>query len=254
MKIIIIILIILSQYSQTFALNQRILDQIKYWESSKRLPHSIKRASNYIGIVLPIIKKYGLPERIALLPILESGYDCGAKSKAKALGCWQFMSRTGAEYGLKKTLWGDQRTNITKSTVAACKYLKRLYRRYKDWDLVLAAYNYGEGRLDRAMKREKTRIFWDLKTIPKETRDYVPKFLALDAMGIRIESKELITVRIKGVQSFSRIAGILRIKTKLVSDINPDYTNGNTPPGTTMIYLSPDWNRAGLCALGIAEC
>lgn len=254
MKKTLIFLLILFQSSSIFALNQRIKDQIKYWESSKRLPHSIKRASNYIGIVRPIVKRYGLPESIALLPILESGYDCGAKSKAKALGCWQFISRTGAEYGLKKTLWGDQRTNITKSTIAACKYLKRLYGRYKDWNLALAAYNYGEGRLDKALKKEKTKNFWDLKTIPKETRDYVPKFLALAEMKIKIEPRELIRIRIRGVQSFSRIAGILRIKTKSISDINPNYTNGNTPPGYTFIYLNPDWNKAGLCALGIAEC
>lgn len=252
----IIIFFILFQSGQVCALNQRVKDQIKYWESSKRLPVSIKRASNYIGIVSPIIKRYGLPERLELLPILESGYDCGIPSKAKALGCWQFMSRTGAEYGLKKTAWGDQRSNITKSTIAACKYLKRLYGRYKDWDLTLAAYNYGEGRLDRALKREKTRNFWNLKTIPKETRDYVPKFLALVEMGIlnKIGTQELIKIKIKGVQSFSRIAGILRIKTKMISDINPEYSNGNTPPGSTTIYLNPNWNRSGLCVLGIAEC
>lgn len=255
MKTILILLFIIN--SQTYALGtERIEEQIKYWESSKRLTLSIKRASNYIGIVAPIIKRYGLPENIALLPIVESGYKCGAKSEAKAIGCWQFISKTGAEYGLKKTLWGDQRTNITKSTIAACKYLKRLYGKYKDWDLALAAYNYGEGRLDKKLKKEKTRDFWKLRTIPKETRDYVPKFLALVEMKIlnKIGTQELIKIKIKGVQSFSRIAGILRIKTKMISDINPEYANGNTPPGLTTIYLNPKWNRSGLCVLAIADC
>ncbi len=243
-------------FSFQISANDRVEEQVNFWQTTKILKPSIKRASLYIGIVTPIIQKCGLPEKLALLPILESGYRCGAKSKAGALGCWQFMSKTGVEYGLKKTVWNDTRGNITKSTKAACKYLKRLYGRYNNWELALAAYNYGEGRLDKAMKKEGVQDFWELKTIPKETRNYVPKFLALVEMGIlkQIRKSELIQIKIKGVQPFSRIAGILRIKTKYLSDINPSYATGNTPPGITIIYLSPAWNRSGLCSIGIADC
>jgi len=235
--------------------NDRIKDQIKFWKKINLKP-SIKRASQYISIVKPIIKEYGLPEEIALLPILESGYKCGAKSGVGALGCWQFMSATGKEYGLNKTVWSDTRGDIEKSTRAACKYLQRLFKKYVNWSLSLAAYNYGQGRLDKALKKEKTKDYWKLKSIPAETRDYVPKFYALVSMGVlnQIKSSKLIEVKIKGVQSFSRIAGILRVKTKLLKEINPLFETGNTPPGVTTIYLSPEWNRSGLCSIGIADC
>lgn len=258
MKTLLIILFILttSQANSETILNQRIKDQIKYWKSSKHLEPSIKRASKYIGIVLPIIKEYGLPEELALLPILESGYKCNARSKVGALGCWQFMSATGKEYGLNKTVWSDTRIDIKNSTIAACQYLKWLFKKYGDWSLALAAYNYGQGRLDRAIKREKVSSYWDLTTIPAETKDYVPKLYALFEMDIlkRINSEKLIEVKIKGVQSFSRIAGVLRIKTVHLQEINQSFTTGSTPPGFTTIYLSPIWNRAGLCSIGIAEC
>jgi len=254
--IFILFFILIGSLQAEVILNERTNKEVEFWKRSIILAPAIKRGSKYIGIVLPIIKEFYLPEELALLPILESGYECGAESRAGASGCWQFMSATGRDYGLNMTVWSDTRGDIIKSTYAACKYLKKLFTKYNDWSLALAAYNYGQGNLDKALLREKTKDFWKLKTIPKETMDYVPKFYALIKIGAfdKIKDSTLIKVKIKGVQSLRKIAGILRIKINELEELNPAFSKGNTPPGITTIYLSPTWSRAGLCAIGIADC
>ncbi|MBF0616133.1 MAG: transglycosylase SLT domain-containing protein [Nitrospirae bacterium] len=141
----------------------------------------INRGSKYLPMMKKILAENNLPEELVYVPLIESGYNVYALSPANAVGPWQFMEQTARKYNLKINRWVDERRDPVKSTHAASDYLKFLYERYGSWNLALAAYNAGEGRIDKAMKRANTDSFWSLAEtnhIAKETKQYVPKFLA----------------------------------------------------------------------------
>ncbi len=134
-------------------------------------------------MIQSVFKAEGLPLDLAYIPIIESGFKTNALSKANAKGPWQFMKATAVEQGLKHDWYVDERSDPEKATLAAAKYLKTLHKMFNgDWHLVLAAYNGGLGRLQRAMKKGRTEDFWQLsessRYLPKETREYVPLILA----------------------------------------------------------------------------
>ena len=134
-------------------------------------------------MIQSVFKAEGLPLDLAYIPIIESGFKTNALSKANAKGPWQFMKATAVEQGLKHDWYMDERSDPEKATVAAAKYLKTLQKVFNgDWHLVLAAYNGGLGRLQRAMKSARTDDFWEIsetsRYLPKETREYVPLILA----------------------------------------------------------------------------
>ncbi len=143
-------------------------------------------ASSHLYYVLEQIEKRKLPGELALLPMLESDFQPHATSNRGAVGLWQFMPATARQFGLKKQAGYDGRKDVKASTKAALNYLEYLHKKFnRDWALVLAAYNAGEGTIERAIKRNKQAgkptSFWFLK-LPKQTREYVPKFLALAQM------------------------------------------------------------------------
>ena len=161
--------------------NKKVASIIKYYQNQGR-PHIQKwldRESKYKEIILPIIKEEGLPPEIFYVAMVESGLRTDAKSYASAVGPWQFISSTAKVFGLKKNYYIDERRDFEKSTRAACKYLKKLYKEFGDWYLAFAAYNCGETRLNRHINYFKTRNFWELKNLPKETQNYIPSILAI---------------------------------------------------------------------------
>jgi membrane-bound lytic murein transglycosylase D len=142
-----------------------------------------RKAKPYLYYIVEAIEKRKMPLEIALLPAIESAYEPMALSHKSAAGLWQFMPATGEYYGLTQNEWYDGRRHIMKSTTAALDYLERLHRHFEgDWLLALAAYNYGEGNLGKAIKKnqelDKATDFWALQ-LPRETREYVPKLLGL---------------------------------------------------------------------------
>lgn len=142
-----------------------------------------QRAERYIFYVTDELEKRGLPLELALLPIVESAYDPFAYSHGRAAGMWQFIPGTGRMYKLDQTWWYDGRRDVVASTQAAIHYLEKLNKYYKgDWLLALAAYNSGLGNVNKAIRKNKKRgkptDFWSLD-LPRETRSYVPKLLAL---------------------------------------------------------------------------
>jgi hypothetical protein len=142
---------------------------------------SLARSQAYEGMMKKILREKNLPEELFYLPLIESGYNPYAQSRAKATGIWQFMNRTGKRYGLKVDRWVDERRDPEKSTYAAAEYLKDLYEMFNCWYLAAAGYNAGEGKVLQAMKRAKSQDFWEIskyRYLKRETKEYVPMFLA----------------------------------------------------------------------------
>ena len=165
--------------------NERVLSYVELFQGRLRdyITESLTRGTKYLPMIQNVFRAEGLPLDLAYIPIIESGFKTNALSRAKAKGPWQFMKATGIENGLKHDWYIDERSDPEKATLAAARYLKTLHKMFDgDWNLVLAAYNGGQGRVQRAMKKAKTDDFWELsdgsRYLPKETREYVPLILA----------------------------------------------------------------------------
>ena len=167
--------------------NARIrLHRDRYLKSRSFFPRLQKRAAPFLLHISRELEKRNMPMEIALLPMVESAYDPFAYSHGRAAGLWQFIPSTGKYYGLKQNWWYDGRRDVLDSTTAALDYLQHLHKRFDgDWLLALAAYNSGSATVRRAQRKNKKNnqptTFWDLD-LPKETRAYVPKLLALKQM------------------------------------------------------------------------
>ncbi|MBL6991211.1 MAG: transglycosylase SLT domain-containing protein [Bacteriovoracaceae bacterium] len=149
------------------------------------------RAGRYAPILGLILEDHGLPRDLIFLAMAESGFQNNAKSWAKAVGPWQFMPYTGRRYGLRVSWYIDERRDPIKATIAASRYLKKLYKEFGAWELAAAAYNAGEGKMSRAIRRYKTENFWDLRKgryLKSETKNYVPKIMALAILGKNLKS------------------------------------------------------------------
>lgn len=140
------------------------------------------RSSKYLFYVMEEVEKRGMPSEIALLPMIESGYNPKALSRSKALGIWQFMPATGKYFGLQQNWWIDNRRDVKAATNAALDYLEKLHQMFGSWDLALAAYNAGEGTVGRAIIRnQKAGLPTNYQSLrlPLETTHYVPKLQAI---------------------------------------------------------------------------
>jgi len=143
---------------------------------------TMDRGRKYLFHIMNEVERRGMPTEIAFLPVVESAFVPGAQSHVGASGLWQFMPATGRQYGLEQTWWYDGRRDVMESTRAALDYLQNLYGMFGDWSLALAAYNWGEGNLSRAIAkvraRGETETYENIQ-MPAETRNYVPKLLAV---------------------------------------------------------------------------
>ncbi len=163
--------------------NTQVENWIKFFTGKGRIHFAewLSRMYLYIDYVKREFIKNNLPSDLAYLPLIESGFNVRARSPAWAIGMWQFMAYTGRKYGLKINYWIDERRDPWKSTEAAIKYLKELHKTFGDWNLAIAAYNAGEGKIKKAIRRYGSRDFWVVKKhryIRRETANYVPKFIA----------------------------------------------------------------------------
>jgi membrane-bound lytic murein transglycosylase D len=206
-------------------------------------------ASNfYTPIFEEALDAYQLPLELKYLPVIESALNPSISSRAGACGLWQFMPATGRGYGLEINSLVDDRRDPIKSTWAAVRYLNYLYKRYTDWNLAIAAYNCGEGTIDKAIHRAGGKTdYWEIYSfLPRETRDYVPRFIAANyAMTyycnhdiIASESKLPLntdTVMVSKDLHFEQIAAICDIDIEAVKSLNPQYIR-NTIPGNNKPY------------------
>lgn len=183
------------------------------------------------------LDNHDIPLEMKYLAIVESALNPKARSRVGATGLWQFMYGTGREMKLKIDSYVDERSDIIKSTEAACKYLNRLYSIYEDWDLALAAYNSGPGNVNKAIRRSGGhRNYWNLRSyLPRETAGYVPAFLATmyifeyaEEHGIRGKKAErnyfeTDTIHVKSLITFNQIAELTGMDKEEIALLNPSY-------------------------------
>ena len=165
--------------------NKKVDQFIKYFSTKGRPQFEIwlGRLEVYGPVLSKIIKENNLPPELLYLAMIESGLNPKAHSKAAATGMWQFIYSTGKIYGLNRNWYIDERRDPEKATKAAMAYLSDLYEEFDNWYLALAAYNAGEGRIRRATRLHQTSDFWQLHSLPRETRNYMPYFLAATIMA-----------------------------------------------------------------------
>jgi membrane-bound lytic murein transglycosylase D len=216
----------------------------------------LSRSGKYAEMMRKILAKYGLPDDLIYLALIESGFSPKAYSVAKAAGPWQFIAETGRRYGLRIDWWADERRDAEKSTHAAASYLKDLYGMFDSWPLAAAAYNAGEGKIARAVNRYRSDDYAQLiryRYLKQETKDYVPKMLA--ALTIAKEPEkygfgdvqyepplDLRTVTVPGGTDLAALAGILNVPYETLREWNPELRRFCTPPNRERyeLRLSPD--------------
>ena len=160
--------------------NSEVVKTIRYFQTTARKAFRtwLSRSPLYVPMIRNALREAGLPEDLVYKAMIESGFNPRAYSRARAAGIWQFVIGTARLYGLKNTSGIDERRDPEKSTRAAIRHIQHLYGLFGDWRLVIAAYNCGQGRLERIIKRSGTSDFWKLKGLPRETRRHVPRFMA----------------------------------------------------------------------------
>ncbi|MFZ6680566.1 transglycosylase SLT domain-containing protein [Undibacterium sp. Tian12W] len=165
--------------------NQLVTNQLAWYGTrTEYILRTVQRGSRYLYHVVEELEKRGMPTELALLPFIESAFNPQAISTAKATGMWQFMAATGRDFNLKQTMFKDDRRGVVDSTDAALNYLEKLYGMFGDWQLALAAYNWGEGSVQRAIKKQQAQglpiDFQSLSVhMPNETKNYLPKLQAV---------------------------------------------------------------------------
>ncbi len=204
----------------------------------------LSRSGQYLELMKKILKEKNVPEEIVFLPLIESGFNPYAYSPARAAGYWQFISSTAKKYGLAITWWKDERRDPVKSTVAAANYLSDLYQMFGSWNLAMAAYNAGEGKILKALNRTKTDDYWSLlgtNQIKNETKDYVPKFIAASLIANSPETYgfdnleyrpplNYDTVTLTSPVDLDVIADCAETSVEVIKELNPELKRWCTPP------------------------
>ncbi|MCE5195081.1 MAG: transglycosylase SLT domain-containing protein [Nitrospiraceae bacterium] len=211
----------------------------------------LSRSGKYLDMMREILKNKNIPEEIVFLSLIESGFNPYAYSRARAVGPWQFISGTAKKYGLIIDWWRDERRDPIKSTMAAANYLSDLYGMFGSWDLAMAAYNAGEGKIMRALNRTKTDDYWALlktRYIRKETKNYVPKFIAASMIAVSPETFgftdieyhipfDYDEVTLKSPIDLDVAAQCANTSLETIKELNPELRRWCTPPHTPEYIL-----------------
>jgi len=218
---------------------ERWLDYFRR-DARERFTTYLTRSGRYEPAMRKTLRAHGLPEDLAYLPLIESGYNPRAYSVAHASGIWQFIQSTAKRYDLRVDYWVDERRDPEKSCEAAALHLRRLWELFESWPLVLAAYNAGEKRVMDAVLSAGTRDFWSLR-LPRQTRDYVPRYMAGVLIGRNPEAHGFdITcdpplvydlLEVDQATELDLIAECCGSKPEVLKDLNPHLRRGCTPPG-----------------------
>src|SRR5262245_62162921 len=217
------------------------------------MEHGLRRSGRFLEMTQKIFKEEGVPQDIAWLGQVESAWSPVARSWAAAVGLWQFIPDTGARYGLRQDYYVDERSSFEKATRASARYLKWLAERYDgNWELAMAAYNSGEGRIDSAIARSGYADFWEIYSrglIPQETRNYVPNILAViiiaknpEKYGFSVKPEPPLTfdyVKVNNRTDLRLVSDATDTSYDLVLALNPELKPGETPPGVAHVIRVP---------------
>jgi membrane-bound lytic murein transglycosylase D len=214
------------------------IEQVR-WLSARPdyVNRSMARSSRYMFYIVQEVNARNMPTEIALLPFVESAFVTNAKSSAKAVGLWQFMPATGKDFRLTQNVFRDERRDVVQSTDAALDYLQRLHNQFGSWELALAAYNWGAGNISRAQKRNQAAGLstdYESLTMPRETRNYVPKLMAYrqivldpEAYGIVLPELEnhpyFIALDIDSDIDVALVIKLAEIPTEEFHNLNPSF-------------------------------
>jgi membrane-bound lytic murein transglycosylase D len=223
-------------------LNKKVENAIQYFQGRGRRVFTkwLQRTGWYRDLIIPILKEEGIPEELFYLAMIESGFNPNARSYARAVGMWQFISGTGKAYGLNSSWWYDERRDPEKSTRAAAKHLKDLYQRFDNWYLAIAGYNFSPGKIERRMRKYNVVEFWDLPRLPRQTRNYVPTYIAAvhiaknpEKYGFYVEPESPIvydTVLVKECVDLNVVAKCVNSNFNKIKKLNPGLLRWCTPP------------------------
>jgi len=236
-----------SQPTLPIDVNEKVLSYVEAFQGNLRefMQGGLDRGQRYLPMIQRAFADAGLPLELAYLPIVESAFKPNALSRARARGMWQFMLGTAREHGLEQTWFVDERADPDKATRAAAEYLRTLYEVFGDWNLALASYNAGPGRIQRAMTRSKKTDYWDLtatsRYLPRETREYVPMVLAAiivarnpQLYGFEVGPSVPLTwetVTVPNALDLRIIAEWAGVSVETLRELNPELRRNTTPVG-----------------------
>ncbi len=241
-------------YSIPVVVNSQVVSFLKAFQTIRHdgIQRALDRMVEYIGPFKEIFREHGIPEDLAYLPIIESGFRVDATSRSRARGSWQFMASTARLFGLRVDWQVDERLDPFKAADAAARFLKHLYEQYNDWYIALACYNGGPRRVERAMRTLQTADFFTInqsRHIRRETKNYVPAFLASLIIarspaeyGFTANDSEAVfagskTVAVPSPVSLPQIAELLQIPYADLKKLNPELLRDFTPSNLSEYQL-----------------
>lgn len=232
--------------------NAATLSTIKFFTENRRgfARVVLGRSKLYFDMFEKKLAEHNLPIELKYLAVIESGLRPQVKSRAGALGLWQFMYATGRMFGLEENSYVDERMDPELATDAACQYLKKLYGIYNDWNLALAAYNAGPGNVNKAIRRSGNKLtYWEVRPfLPKETQGYVPNFIAaaylltyhaehnIVPVEALVEYDQLDTMCLKKGVHFATIGKLVNMEVETIAALNPIFKTNYIPKGVKSNY------------------
>jgi soluble lytic murein transglycosylase-like protein len=235
------------------ARNKEVKAYLVYFSTERKqvIQNYLARSTRYLPLIREIFQEHGLPEDLAYLAMIESGFNPYAYSPAHAAGMWQFISGTARRYGLEINNYVDERRDPVKSTHAAAKYLLDLYKQFGSWYLAAASYNCGENRVQREIDSSNHKNFWELSAnqcLPNETKNYVPQMIAATIIAKNPEKfgftrvpylppLRFDTVKVNEPTSVRAISIACNVPPEEISLLNPELRKGTTPPETFALKI-----------------
>jgi membrane-bound lytic murein transglycosylase D len=229
-------------YDIPIVMNDRVRQSIVYFQTvaDSAFAKYLSRLTKYGPMIKRILAEYGLPQDLVYLCLVESGFNPRAYSWARAAGLWQFIASTGRLYGLERDWWIDERRDPVKATHAAGRHLKDLYTEFGSWELAMAAYNCGPGKIRKTIERQRTMDFWKM-SLKRQTMDYVPLIMAAAIIGKdpakygfdNIEYEEELIwdeVVIDRCLDLSVVAQEIGRTVEELKELNPELLRKSTPP------------------------
>jgi membrane-bound lytic murein transglycosylase D len=250
------------QFSKEVIDNSKVRYFVRYYSTTGkiRFQEILGRSGKYMPMIAKVFNQEGLPEELGYLALLESEFVVNTTSRNGAVGLWQFIASTAKRYGLRIDEWVDERRDPVKSTRAAAAYLKDLHNYYGRWYLATAAYNAGPGNVDKALQQSGAKDFWHIKPkaqLTEETRNFVPKFVAISLIAMNPNQYGLSDVRyaapldyeeveLKTPMKLAAVAQSAEADLQDLKSLNPALLRDATPPGDSEFRIKLPVGKASV--------